>query len=258
MPSPPSALDTLSAAYSSLERTGSATSGKLVNVNAPSQPQNPTAGVTPSLGNTGAPVPPSLVRRSSYEPLRLGLSSLPPPNFSKAPPGQRSVPATEFLANNGDSSGSTGRDPTGVSNGSDGSTSVSAVGNGSTSNSSSSLPTTVVGSATTVGLGNGVMSTEPWNLWSDPSAPAATAAATAAAMSSSNDLLNDEQLANALASKVALAGGNGEVHSLSDGNAAHVYIEPDQGLCTHFVPIQALLLPVLSESSSRPLNRTSV
>lgn len=102
--------------------------------------------------SSSSAVSPPLIRRSSFEPLRLGLGSLPPPVFTRAPPGQRSVPAIEFL--------------------------VSKEGNAAAAAAAfSSLPS-VQGSALTTpisGLGNGAMSVEPWNLWSDASAPTGTA-----------------------------------------------------------------------------------
>ena len=98
---------------------------------------------------------PSLLRRSSYEPLhgkaQLGLGALPPPTFSRAPPGQRSVPAIEYLG--GKASNAINGSP---SNGNTATSRNSIDG----SSSSSSLP-----------LGNGLMAAEPWNLWSDPSVP---------------------------------------------------------------------------------------
>lgn len=97
---------------------------------------------------------PSLLRRSSYEPLHgkahLGLGALPPPTFSRAPPGQRSVPAIEYLG--GKASNAMNGSP------SNGNTATSR--NSIDGSSSSSLP-----------LGNGLMAAEPWNLWSDPSVP---------------------------------------------------------------------------------------
>jgi hypothetical protein len=115
----------------------------------------------PTTATSTGPAP-SLVRRSSFEPMRLGLGSLPPPVFSRAPSGQRSVPAIEFL--NQDSA-PIGQNPStatanlGI---------VPSIGNASTG------PPTGLASGTatpSVGLGNGSMTTEPWNLWSDSTAP---------------------------------------------------------------------------------------
>ena len=178
---------------------------------ASSDPQTPKAPTT----STG-PVP-SLVRRSSFEPMRIGLGSLPPPVFSRAPSGQRSVPAIEFL--NQDST------PSAVSIGSN---TVSNHGSlPSTHNAGTGIPAVLASGTNTpsVGLGNGSMTSEPWNLWSDSTVPhganptstsTTTTTETQAAYSTltqesnqailnaSNNSREDNELASALAAAVVL------------------------------------------------------
>lgn len=157
---------------------------------------------------SNAPAP-SLVRRSSFEPMRLGLSSLPPPVFSRGPPGQRSVPAIEFLNKE---NGLTGLSSTSAGGG--------PILGGATGNTAAmgqsgvvALPAVLGSGATTpaAGLGNGSMTSEPWNLWSDPTAPAADGASKANPaneLSSSTGQANttnvDSELASALAAAVVL------------------------------------------------------
>lgn len=160
---------------------------------------------------------PSLVRRSSFEPMRLGLSSLPPPVFSRAPPGQRSVPAIEFLNNNNSKMHNKDSTEGGICHNS----TATTTGAGGGSNTPGGVLQPVLASGTNTpgaGLGNGSMTSEPWNLWSDATAPSASAGSTLPLNSSDNvnqdavigsDLppapsREDSELASALAASVVL------------------------------------------------------
>lgn len=173
--------------------------------------------------------------------MRLGLSSLPPPVFSRAPPGQRSVPAIEFL--NKDSivagAGLSSMGSTATVNGG-GSNSVTSH---SLSNNNGGLPS-VLGSGTNTpgaGLGNGSMTSEPWNLWSDSTAPlnninntttnvtegsATTAGAlliqevVQANLNASTNSREDNELASALAAAVVLDKNHDKRSSITSRNSS--------------------------------------
>ena len=136
---------------------------------------------------------PPLARRSSFEPMRLG--ALPPPVFSKnAPVGQRSVPAVEYLKQ-------------------EAAAAVSAAAPAIGTTTPGAADGTVTPGA---GLGNGLMSKEPWNLWTDSSAPTAAGADLPTSKASDiNPTVSltqdnaDEDLALALAAVVVLNGEDG-------------------------------------------------
>jgi hypothetical protein len=156
----------------------------------PSPPPAPAA----TLDAGQVAVEPSLIRRSSFEPIRMGLGSLPPPNFSKAPPGQRSVPAVEFFRSD--------KDVPAMENAHSGLSTVPGSGNNTSS----------------VALGNGAMASQPWNLWTDSSVPgsqhdsASVRSADDSAAVGRKDAGNrqqDEELASALAASVVLSSEKG-------------------------------------------------
>ena len=119
---------------------------------------------------------PGLVRSSSYEPPRIGLASLPPPVFSRGPSGQRSVPAVDTAEN------------ININN-----IKTKMVGLSGVSNSDST--------SNSVNLGNGAMNAEPWNLWTDSSAPGPSKDSETIKSQSRNS--HDDQLASAVS---AIAG----------------------------------------------------
>ena len=189
-------------------------------------PASPAKGNTEPSNNVSVSaatraVAPSLVRRSSYEPLRLG--SLPTPQFTRAPPGQRSVPAIEFISGNSvkpnkanindvaltsivpSSSGLAASNST--------STTAAAVAAAAAVASGGATVTSGSSAATTpLALGNGVLNAEPWNLWTDASAPAAPSSSSSAtsprrvlSVRSDDDADHtDAELASALAAAVVL------------------------------------------------------
>lgn len=145
---------------------------------------------------------PPLARRSSFEPMRLG--ALPPPVFSKnAPVGQRSVPAVEYLKQEAAAAVSA----------------AAAVVAGATT------PGAADGTVTPgAGLGNGLMSKEPWNLWTDSSAPTSGGAdAPSVKVNDSDPTVSltqdnaDEALASALAAAVVLGGEDGAEGNVKSG-----------------------------------------
>jgi hypothetical protein len=130
--------------------------------------------VHPTTAGGGNGPTPSLMRRSSYEPMRLGLGSLPPPVFSRGPSGQRSVPAIEFVQPSGlthlsEHSHGQGDSITSTTGG----RMMDSAGGGGLPSVLASGANTPSGS-TVVGLGNGTLTAEPWNLWSDSTVPPTT------------------------------------------------------------------------------------
>lgn len=110
--------------------------------------------------------------------MHLGLASLPPPIFSRAPPGQRSVPAVDVLAAGLSNGSSTLSRSTSLTAGSDGVAPASSSLAKSTGGPVLTATGLVASGATTpgAGLGNGSLNTEPWNLWADETSPSANSA----------------------------------------------------------------------------------
>lgn len=140
--------------------------------------------------------------------MRLGLGSLPPPVFSRAPPGQRSVPAIEFLnkdsppvSTNSNTPGNNGNIPSLVNN-------------------TGGLPSVLASGANTptAGLGNGSMTTEPWNLWSDSTAPVNGCNINPVPPSPNTDTPHDEY--SAIAQEAAQASINGSNNARDDNELA--------------------------------------
>ena len=109
----------------------------------------------------------------------MRLGALPPPVFTRGAPGQRSVPAVEYLkqeaAANASASAAAGGGLVGAAVVSDGTVTPSA------------------------GLGNGLMSKEPWNLWNDATAPAVSIAPADVPETGITVNKEDAELASALA-----------------------------------------------------------
>ena len=139
--------------------------------------------------------PPALARRSSFEPMRLG--ALPPPVFTRGAPGQRSVPAVEYLKQEAAANASTGA-------------SGMLAGAGVVSDG------TVTPGA---GLGNGIMTKEPWNLWSDATAPVVNLPASDLSSTGITVSAEDEELASALAASGLIDKSEGAADNLSKSSS---------------------------------------
>lgn len=137
----------------------------------PSPPPGPAAGLAGDASHPG------LTRRSSFEPLRLG--ALPPPVFTRGGPGQRSVPAVEFLKQEA---------------------AAAASANALTADGTTTPD---------LALGNGAMSKEPWNLWPNQTGPGVSLTASESAAPASSVEKQAEELASALAA-ASLAEDNAE------------------------------------------------